>query len=235
MMFMVFHGRSTTMKQTRMLTLRAAAYSNLMLGLMLGLVWGLGGCSEWSTYPTVEVKAGTVLARSESRSVVDVMAASIEYTQDNLVKGQDLAINLPKGTPAEAYDKVIAKLGDGRVMLNDADEAIHVQEVRTRGMNAEVDLIFPRADGLNQLVTLRLERTLFEMYSVKDYKFWQLRSVATPAANYVAPPVPPAPAPTPAAVAEEPRAKQPTITEKPRATTSANTTNDVPRQSLVPG
>jgi len=211
------------MKRTRMLNLWAAAFSVLMLGLVLGL----GGCSEWSTYPTVEVKAGTVLARPESRTVVSVMAASVKYVEDNLVKDAALPINLPKGTPPEAYDKVFAKLGHGQPMVSDADEAIHVQEVRTRGMNSEADLIYPRADGLNQLVTLKLECTLFETYSVKDYKLWQLRSVAAPLSNYVAPPPP--------ALAEEPAAKEPTVTQQPTATTDASTTSDVPRQPLVPG
>ena len=217
------------MQQTRMFARMLSLCAAVMSFMVFGLATTMTGCSEWSTYPTVEVKAGTVLARPESRTVVSVMAASIKYAQDNLVKGQNLAINLPKGTPAEAYDKVFAKLGDGRPLRDDGDLAIHVQEVRTRGMNAEVDLIYPRADGLNQLVTLRLERTLFEMYSVKDHRLWELRSVAAPTANYVAPPPPP----IEPDMANKPKAKPPTTTEQPTRTTNAET--DVPRQPLVPG
>jgi hypothetical protein len=208
--------------------MRRSLTTALWSAILTVLVIGAGGCSEWSTYPTVEVKAGTVLARPESRTVVSVMAASVKYAQDNLVAGQDLAINLPKGANAESYDKVFAKLGGGRPMLDDGEPAIHLQEVRTRGMHAEADLIYSRTDGLNQLVTLRLERTLFETYSVKDHKVWQLRSVAAPMANYVPPPI--APAET-----EDPKAHEPTITEQPTATTDASTVTDVPRQPLVPG
>ena len=155
------------------------------------------------------------------------MAASVKFAQDNLVAGQDLAINLPNGANAESYEKVFAKLGGGRPMVNDGEPAIHLREVRTRGMHAEADLIYSRTDGLNQLVTLKLERTLFETYSVKDHKVWQLRSVAAPMSNYVAPPPP--------ALVEEPADTQPTIIEQPTATTDASTTSDVPRQPLVPG
>jgi len=193
------------------------------------IVINSGGCAEWSTYPTVEVKAGTMLARPEARTVVSVMAASVSYTQEHLTQGQDLAINLPWGAPAEAYDKVFAKIGSGRPMQADGEPAIHLKEVRTRGMHAEADVIYPRADGLNQLTTLYLECTLFETYSVKDFKAWQLRSVAAPTANYVAPLLP---LPASSEENDDPASKQPTIDDRlPTATTDA----DVPRDTLVPG
>jgi hypothetical protein len=59
--------------------------------------------------------------------------------------------------------------------------------VRTRAFEAEVDVVYPRADGLNQLVTLELERELFKDWRVKSARPWQLRNVEMPEPTYIAP------------------------------------------------
>jgi hypothetical protein len=67
------------------------------------------------------------------------------------------------------------------------EPAIHITQVRTRAFDAEVDLVYPRADGLNQLVTLRLNRELFDDWRVQSARPWQIRDIAIPDPSYQAP------------------------------------------------
>ncbi|MCI0366497.1 MAG: hypothetical protein L0219_21760 [Phycisphaerales bacterium] len=143
------------------------------------------GCARQATYPPVEVTAKLVKPTSEP--IPSVMAAAIRYAREMYVKGQDMAINLPAGMPAEVYERVFGKIGGGRPMTSAGEKAIHIQEVRTRSSDAQVDLIYPRQDGFNQFVTLTLHRELLSSFRVKSAKAWQLRDVKTPEPGYVAP------------------------------------------------
>lgn len=164
-----------------------------------GLILLLNACAPSATYPPVETTAK--LAKPTFEPVPTVLATAIRFVQENYTKGQDLAINLPQGVPAEAYDKVFEKLGGGRPMMIPDEPAIHIQEVRTRNFNAQADVIYARADGFNQLVTLTMKRTMFENFRVERVRPWQLRDVMAMAPNYVAPPTPPTP-PEPAEESE---------------------------------
>jgi hypothetical protein len=152
-----------------------------------GLTIILAACAPSSTYPPVETTAR--LTKPTFEPVPTVIATAIRYAQENYTKDQDVAINLPPGVPAAAYDKVFAKLGGGRPMMNPDEPAIHITEVRTRNFNAQVDMIYPRADGLNQFVTLSMKRSVLENYRVERARPWQLRDVASMAPNYVVPQV----------------------------------------------
>jgi len=59
--------------------------------------------------------------------------------------------------------------------------------VRTRAFDAQIDVIYPRPDGLNQLVTLTMQREVFKDWRVTTTRPWQIRNVEAPAANYVPP------------------------------------------------
>ena len=166
------HGRSTI--------------AALIVGLVIVVATG---CSPWATYPPVEIKPAKQLTRESWEPVPTVMAVAVQYARDTYTKDQDLAINLPEGTPALVYDKVIAKVGEGRPLRNAGEPAIHIKEVRTRGFDAQVDLVYARPDGMHQLVTLTLNRTVFQSWRVVNARPWQLRDFTPPAPNYVPPPV----------------------------------------------
>lgn len=157
------------------------------VGAALIVVWG---CAPSATYPPVETTAK--LAKPTFEPVPTVLATAIRFVQENYTHDQDLAINLPQGVPAEAYDAVFAKLGGGRPMTLAGEPAIHIQEVRTRNFNAQADVIYPRADGFNQLATITMKRTVFQNYRVERVRPWQLPDVVAMTPNYVAPPQPPA-------------------------------------------
>ena len=149
----------------------------------------LSACAPSATYPPVETTAR--LAKPTYEPVPTVMATAIKYVRENCTPGQDLAINLPAGMSSEVYDKIFQKLGSGRPMTMPEELAIHIQEVRTRNFNAQVDVIYPRVDGFNQLMTITMKRTLLENYRVERVRPWQLTDVMAMAPNYVAPPPPP--------------------------------------------
>lgn len=163
--------------------------SMLRLAPLLAAASLLTACSPWSTYPPVEVKTATKLTRETWEPVPTVMAAAVRYARDRFTPDEDLPVNLPEGTPSTVYDKVFAKLGYGRPLLNAGEKAVHVTEVRTRGFNAQVDLVYTKPTGMNQLVTLTLTRTLVDPWHVTGSRPWQLRDFTVPAPNYVPPPV----------------------------------------------
>lgn len=155
---------------------------------LAALVTGLiGGCAPMSTYPPVETAAATAITRPTFEPVPSVMTAALEYAQANYAQERDLAINLPEGAPVELYDIVLERLGGGRPMRVPEEPAIHVTQVRTRAFNAQVDLLYPRVDGINQTVTLTLRYNLPDGWRVTDAREWRIRHVAAPAPSYVEP------------------------------------------------
>jgi hypothetical protein len=116
------------------------------------------------------------------------MVIAIEYTRDNYVTGKDLPINLPEGANWEVYHRVFDKLAHGgRPMTVKGEAAIHVKEVRSRAFDAQVDVIYPRGDGLNQLATITMQSELLKDWRVTGARPWQIRDVQTPEPNYIAP------------------------------------------------
>jgi hypothetical protein len=157
--------------------------------LVCGFGLCLSGCTQWSTYPPIETTQA-LSNRPAARPVPAVMAASITYAQQRYLTGEEAAINLPEGTPAEAYEAVLAKLGGGRPMLLPGEPTIHIQEVRTRGFDAQTDLIYQKSNGFYQLVTLTLRGNMMETYRVTSARPWQVRHLAAPGPHYVPPPAP---------------------------------------------
>lgn len=141
------------------------------------------GCQQWSTYPPVELTAR--LNRPAAEPVPTVIAQAIGYARAQYLNGEEFPINLPKGVPAEVYDKVFEKLGGGRPMERPDEKAIHITEVRTRALNAQVDMIYSRPDGVPQFVTLSLEHGVFEKWRVTSARPWAIRNVEVPEPNYV--------------------------------------------------
>jgi hypothetical protein len=147
----------------------------------------VSGCAQWSTYPPIETTQA-LTNRPASRPIPAIMATSYIYVRESYMHGEDAAINLPEGTPAQAYEAVLAKLGGGQPMMRAGEPTIHIQEVRTRGFDAQTDLIYQKSDGFYEMVTLTLRGNLMEKYQVVSAHEWQLPNLAAPSPNYVAPP-----------------------------------------------
>lgn len=146
------------------------------------------GCSPWATYPPVEVAPAQAMTKETFEPLPTVMALSIDYVRETYLPGQDLAVNLPAGSGWQSYEKVFEKTkADDRPLMQSSEKAVHIKEVRTRAFDAECDVIYPRADGLNQLVTLKLQREVFKDWRVKSARLWQIRDIAAPDPSYVAP------------------------------------------------
>jgi hypothetical protein len=145
----------------------------------------LGGCQQMATYPGVEVTAK--YQRPAAEPVPTIIAVSAKYIRDHYLDGRDLPINLPEGVPSTVYDKVFTHLDGGRPMVFPDEQAIHFTEIRTRTMNAQVDVIFPDSGGFNQFYTLSLEHSVLEKWHVKSERKWAMGAIKTPAPNYVAP------------------------------------------------
>lgn len=187
--------------------------------LVAALGGSLAGCSPWATYPPVEVKPLTKVEKPTYEPVPTVIAFAVTYTQDNYTAGRDLPINLPDGN-WELYDDVFRKLPQGgRPMMTASEPAISIKEVRTRALEAEVDVVYTRTDGVNQLVTLQLEKEVFGGWELKRARVWQIRDVQMPAPTYLAP--------TPGQLIEKKKQRGPNG-ELPVA--EPNTTNTWPSQ-----
>lgn len=168
----------------------------LRCGAGFGLLAAIAtGCQQYATYPPVEITAK--LQRPAAEPVPTIIATSVQYARDNFVASKTLPINLPEGVPPSVYDKVFTHLGGGQPLQSPEEEAIHITQIRTRGMDAQVDMTYPRTDGLYQLVTLTLEHNLMEKWHVISVRKWALRDVEAPKPNYVARPAAPSPKPEP--------------------------------------
>lgn len=161
---------------------------SLAAAAIVFMLLALNACSPWATYPPVETKMAQSMTRETFEPVPTVMAVALQYARDKYYPEQDVAINLPAGTPAMVYDKVIKKLGWGHPLVIPDDVALFVSEVRTRSFNGQVDLIHRRTDGLYEMVTISMSRGPVNKYKVDGFRIWQWRNLQAPMPNYVEPP-----------------------------------------------
>ena len=155
------------------------------LVLLMTLSMVLAGCTPWATYPPVE---GTVeLNQPTLQPIPTLMADAIRFAREHYAPEHALVINLPPDTPAEVYSKVIAALGEGRPMDAADESAFHVQTVRVRALNAEVDVIYPRMGQVHELATIRFKKKVWGRYEVENTRLWRF-AVEPPGPHYVPPP-----------------------------------------------
>jgi hypothetical protein len=159
----------------------------MFAALTLGVAVVTAGCSPWATYPPIETPLATKLSKPTFEPVPTVMAEAIKHARTEFIKDADLPINLPAGANWKVYDAVFSRLGDGRHMTSPGEAALHITQVRTRGSNAQVDMIYPRPDGLYQSVTLTFSRTLFDPWHITATRKWQVRDLRAPEPNYIGP------------------------------------------------
>jgi len=154
--------------------------------ISFALTAALWSCAPFATYPPIDGAVG--IDNPVYEPVPTIMADSFRYVHDRYNAGHDaFAVNLPPGTPAKVYDKVLLKLGTGEPMTDSSQWGYHLVELRSRGLSAEADFVVPRPGAPHALVTLHLEKQ-FNDYSVKSAKVWNL-PVSVPGPNYVPPPV----------------------------------------------
>ena len=160
--------------------------------LLFAFLIPLAGCTPWATYPPIE---GAVSFHNPAlEPIPTLMAEAIGHVYLSDERAGELVINLPPDTPAKIYDRVIARLGDGRPMQTDADRAYHVYELRLRANEAEIDVIHPGNGGAPELLTLSFKQELFKGWQLKRTRRWRLH-VEAPPPYYIPPPeeLPPTP------------------------------------------
>jgi hypothetical protein len=153
----------------------------VLTGAATALLAPLPGCTPWATYP--RVKGMTELGSPATEPVPTLMARAVGYIKENKCEGAQYAVNLPPGVPAKVYDKVFADIGYSRPMTSEGDLAYHVTEVRLRGLNAEVDVIYP-FDGEHELTTIKFRNSVMPGWNVVDARTWNIY-FTVPGPNYI--------------------------------------------------
>jgi hypothetical protein len=150
--------------------------------LLLGLACLFAAaCSPAITYPP---EKGVLTSRaSPGEPVPTLMAYAIEYAHDQWGWEEDFAINLPAGTPAWVYEKVIKRIGGGHPLEHPGEPAYHVTRVSSQGNTGMVDLFYPKPDGDYGYATLTFELQLIGGYEHSATRIWQTRE-QPPAPNY---------------------------------------------------
>ena len=150
-----------------------------LLGLSLVVV---SACAPFATYPPVD--GAVQLSSPTIEPIPTLMAESIRYAQSRYGDGAGgFAINLPPNTPTAVYETVIGRLGRCHPQFDRDEPAYHVTSVRARGLTAEVDLFYPRADGFYDFVTISFRRDVLSGYEVLSTRLWRTND-QPPEPNY---------------------------------------------------
>ncbi len=159
------------------------------LALIL-IVLAAVGCTPWANYPPIE---GAVAINSPKLPPIPgLMASAIRWGQENdgvPIENEQVVFNLPPGTPAEVYDKVIEKLACGQPMQYPGERTYHITAIRVRASTAEVDLVHPDVHGVYGLTEIHFKQNVIHGWRIDNARSWRIR-VDVPAPNYIAPPPP---------------------------------------------
>lgn len=147
--------------------------------LLAGLC--LPGCAAWSTYPAIP--GAMQVGHPEFEPLPTIMAEAVRYSNERYLKADEPTFNLPEGVTKATYDSVKQRLRGGRAMLDPDEPAVHIKQIRVRGGDAQVDVIFPRDDGLYQFVTLHMKQRFLNRFEVRDTRLWRIH-VKAPEPNY---------------------------------------------------
>ena len=151
--------------------------AGLMVCMLTALIALLAsGCAPMATYPPVEHTRA--LSRPAYEPIPTLMAESFRYAHERYQVADELIFNLPEGVTTNVYHMVARKLGEARPMFADDERAYTISEIRTRGSEAQADLIYPRADGLHQLVTIYFKASLLDGWKVASTRQWRIYSQA---------------------------------------------------------
>lgn len=141
--------------------------------------WSVG-CS---TYVNIPPQRGDHLAyhNPNSSGVSDIIVAGLRAAFEQRPVSGAYQVILPQGTQPETYAKLLPRLGDAAMWSSDGDRkglpAYEVRQVRSRFLDAEVDIIRPA--GTNQpqgqtqeLITMYLYRYLPDGWSPVRHRVW---------------------------------------------------------------
>lgn len=152
----------------------------LFLSLLLASL-SLSGCAAWTTYPAIP--GALRVGHPEVEPLPTIMAEAVRYSNERYLKAEEPVFNLPDGVTIHTYESVKRRLRGGKAMREPGEPAVHVREIRVRGADAQVDVVFPRSDGLYQFVTLYMKQRLVNRYEVRDTRLWRIH-VQAPQPNY---------------------------------------------------
>ena len=143
---------------------------------------GLSACTPLATYPP-----DSRTLRPESvvnEPIPSLIVESIRYADGRYGTGDEFAIDLPAGSSAWLYEKITTRLGKGHVLTAPGEPAYYVTKVRARGMNGDVDIFIPDADGTYRFATLSFNHQGFRGWQHQGTRWWQTGE-QPPAPNYV--------------------------------------------------
>ena len=146
----------------------------MKIAVILGLIFvTLTGCVSMTTFPPAPGFEG--ISDASVEPLPTLMAEAIHYAQIHYGSvGEDVAINLPPGTPSVVYYTVAQKLGSGHPQFDSDEPAYHIVEVRLWAMEAEVDIYYPRAGAYHDYVTMKFTKNLIGNYKVKHTRLWRI-------------------------------------------------------------
>ncbi len=152
-----------------------------VLRAMFVLVLALSACAPVATFPREQ---GTINPSARlNEPIPTLMAESIKYAWSRYGNEEEIAINLPPGTPPAVYDKVIRRIGAGRPMEIPDEPAYHVTRVLARGLEGHVDLFYPTEAGGYEMVTLTFRRDVLGSYRHEHTRVWRIGE-EPPGPNY---------------------------------------------------
>ena len=155
----------------------------------------LTGCTTWVNIPA---QRGDMASHNVNDwNVRDVTAAAIAQVVVDDNPAGPYAIDLPKGTRASTYQKIIEVLPGGAVVLSadaGAMPVYRIKQIQVRGWEAQVDLIPPPVSGSAQLMSVYLKRD-FHGWFVRRTHLWPIPVVE--ALRISRPMTPPGMAPIP--------------------------------------
>lgn len=155
----------------------------MKIAVIIGFIIAtMTGCVSMSAFPAAP--GFERIADASVEPVPTLMAEAIRYAQIHYGSvGEDVAINLPPGTPGAVYSRVAMQLGGGHPQFDSDEPAYHIVEVRLWTMEAEVDIYYPRMDAYHDFVTMKFTRDLIGNYKVKHTRLWRI-SKNPPKPNY---------------------------------------------------
>ncbi len=156
--------------------------STLVL-FLIACITSSTGCAAWSTYPAIP--GAMQIGHPEVEPLPTIMAEAIRYGNERYLNQEQPVFNLPEGVTLSTYDAVKRRLRGGSAMREPEQRAIHVKQIRTRAHNAEVDIVYPRDDGLHHLVTLHMKQRLLNRFDVEHTRLWRIH-VEAPQPTYPA-------------------------------------------------
>ncbi len=152
----------------------------LLICLLAVVACMAAGCAPMRTYPPVEGAQEFPWPGAEPIPTMSRRAIRHERLRTN--DDGPYYVNLPPGTPPEVYEKLFDLLRDTEPMMQEDDPTYHIVQVRARGLQGEVDLVYSAPDVQPRFVTLTMRRDAMD-WRVTNRRVWRI-NVDVPAPNY---------------------------------------------------